>query len=240
MDAPSDPSRVAVRMSWADLLFLHWSVPAEVVRARIPEGLELDTFDGRAWIALVPFRMTDCVFKGFGWVPTLRDFYECNVRTYVRHRDAAGVWFFSLDAQSLLPVLGGRWMWNLNYVYSRFEVSSEGRRFDYALRRRPGPWGGGASRVVWTEGDELPSAGVGSLEHFLTERYWLFTRKSGRLYRGRIHHEMWPLRGAVVESIDDSLLASAGFAGVSSRAPESVLASRRLDVIGEPLEVVGD
>ena len=222
-------------MSWTDLLFLHWSLDADAVRAHIPAGLELDTFDGKAWIALVPFRMTDCVFKGFGWVPTLRNFYECNVRTYVRHNDTPGVWFFSLDAQHLLPVVGGRAMWKLNYVYSRFDVDAEERRFDYALRRRKGPWTPGATRIAWTEGDPRPTATPGTLEHFLTERYWLFTQKRGRTFGGRIHHDPWPLRDATLHTLDDALIEAEGFPGIASRPPDSILASRRIDVIGEPL-----
>ncbi|MEM1422866.1 MAG: DUF2071 domain-containing protein [Planctomycetota bacterium] len=234
----SNNTPTAVRMAWADLLFLHWSVEADALRPHIPEGLELDTFDNRAWIALVPFRMTDCVFKGFSWVPTLRDFYECNVRTYVRHNQTPGVWFFSLDAQHLLPVIGGRAVWKLNYVYSRFDVSESERRFDYALRRRTGPWAPASSRIAWTEGDQLPETHPGSLEHFLTERYWLFTRKRGRVFGGRIRHDPWPLRDATLHSLDDGLVEAEGFPGIASRPPESVLASRRIEVAGEPLRAM--
>ncbi|GAB4548733.1 MAG: DUF2071 domain-containing protein [Phycisphaerales bacterium] len=237
-NAATDARNAAVRMAWTDLLFLHWSVPAEQMRAHIPPALELDTFDGRAWIGLVPFKMTDCRFRGFGWAPGLRDFYECNVRTYVRVGDRAGVWFFSLDAANLLPVIGGRWMWRLNYVHSRFRVEHAGDRHEYALTRRRGPWAKGSTHIVWRTGDARPLAQPGTLEHFLTERYWLFTLKRGRVFAGRIHHEPWPLRDATLESIDDGLLACAGFEGVSTRPPESVLASQRIDVIGQPLTPV--
>ncbi len=228
---------VAVRMSWTELLFLHWALDPDLVRPLIPEGLELDTFDGRAWVALVPFTMTDCDFAGLGWAPGLTDFHECNVRTYVRVNGTPGVWFFSLDAQHLLPVLGGRWVWRLNYVYSGFDVSQRGTAHDYALRRRPGPWPKARTRVLWSTGEPLPTAQPGSLEHFLTERYWLFTKKRGRVFAGRIHHDPWPLTQATLVSLEDSLLDAAGFSGIAAGPPASVLATHRIDVIGEPLRL---
>lgn len=236
-DAPALPARVAVRMSWTSLLFAHWRVPAEGVRARLPEGLVVDTFDGSAWIGLVPFRMTDCRFAGFGWVPGLSNFYECNVRTYVRAGERRGVWFYSLDAEHLPAVLGGRWMWNLNYVYSGFRVRETQDAVSYRLRRRPGPWAKAKTRIDWCIGDRRPTHEPGSLEHFLTERYSLFTQRRGGLFVGRIHHPPWPLREAEVHELDDGLLAAAGFGDVTG-PPESVLAADRIDVIGEPLTPV--
>ncbi|MEN0019612.1 MAG: DUF2071 domain-containing protein [Planctomycetota bacterium] len=231
----SSSQQPAVRMSWIDLLFLHWPVDADRVRAILPAALEVDTFDGNAWIGLVPFTMTDCRFRGFGWVPGLANFYECNVRTYVRHGPHRGVWFFSLDAEHLLPVVGGRWIWNLNYVYSKFRVVQDGPRFDYRAKRKRGPWPSGEMHLAWTVGDERPLAQPDSLEHFLTERYLLFTQRSGLLYAGRIEHEPWPLRDAEVTRIDDSLVAAAGFEGLVNSEPIA-LASNRVDVLGYPLQ----
>lgn len=213
----------AVRMTWRNLLFLHWRVPASAIRPLVPEELEIDTFDGSAWVALVPFEMTETSFKGVPPLPGLSRFFECNVRTYVRHRDTSGVWFFSLDAERLLPVLGGRWLWSLNYVHSRFSVT-EGERTDYALTRRPSRrWPEGSTRIVWTRGDALPTSAPGSLEHFLTERYYLYTKRRGRIMSGRIDHESWPLRKATLNELDDSLVAAAG-----------------IEVEGEPLVMMSD
>lgn len=227
--------RIAVRMSWTDLLFLHWPVDAERLAPHLPEGLEIDTFHGFAWIGLVPFRMTDCAFLGFGWAPGLSNFYECNVRTYVRAEGLSGVWFFSLDAQNLLPVLGGRLKWKLNYVYSRFEVSHDDGKHDYRLARMRGPWPAGSTSIAWRTGDAIPTAVPGTLEHFLTERYWLFTRTKRGIFAGRIHHDPWPLRTATLERLEDSLVDAAGFPGLTGGSPASVLASTRIDVEGEPL-----
>ncbi len=227
----------AVRMSWTDLLFLHWRVPADGVQRLLPDGVEVDRFDGETWIGLVPFTMTDCVFRGFRFVPGLRRFHECNVRVYVRVGGRPGVWFLSLDAQHLLPVLGGRYRWNLNYVYSRFDVSHADDVHRYALRRRPGPWPAGRTSIRWRTGARRPVSQAGSLEHFLTERYWLFTRRGGRLFAGRIYHDPWPLCDAEVDAVDDGLLGAAGFAGVSEEAPIA-MASHRIDVVGDGLVAV--
>lgn len=148
-------------MTWLNLLFLHWRFNPNAIRPLIPQQLELDTFDGSAWVGLIPFKMHNCEFAGFKWLPTLRNFYECNVRTYVRCNGQPGVWFFSLDAQSLTPVLGGRHLWKLNYIHSKFNVkhtahnnnstnnntnhnqtnhNDQPTTHDYQLTRRKGPW----------------------------------------------------------------------------------------------------
>lgn len=231
------PEVPAVRMNWVDLLFLHWRVDQALMRALVPEPLELDLFDGSAWIGLVPFRMEQSKFRGFPPLPGLANFYECNVRTYVRCRGKVGVWFFSLDAQTLLPVLGGRWLWNLNYVYSRFRVSGAGGAFDYRLARRPGPWPDGRTHVSWRVGEPLPTARPGSLEHFLTERYWLFTRRrSGgrsKILAGEVRHTPWALRRAELVHLNDTLITAAG---VEVSGPPMLLASDRLEVQGFPLQ----
>lgn len=199
-------------MTWADLLFLHWPVEPAAIRKLVPAPLDIDLFDNQAWVALVPFRMRNARFRGWPSLPGLSDFYECNVRTYVRYRGLSGVWFFSLDAERLLPVLGGRWLWSLNYVAAGFDVRHDpaAARFDYSLSRRPGPWQAGHTRIVWTCHEPLPAAATGSIERFLTERYWLFTQRRGRILAGQVHHPTWPLRRATVESLDDSLVTAAG------------------------------
>lgn len=241
MRTPDDTHRStpapAVRMSWVDLLFLHWPVPVDAVRRTLPPGLEPDTFDGHAWVGLVPFTMTGCHFAGFGWVPRLRHFHECNVRTYARCGDTAGVWFLSLDAANLFPVLGGRLMWDLPYVYSRFDVGQHDGEHRYALRRRPGPWAGASTRLTWRSGDPLPASTPGSLAHFLTERYRLFAHRRGRLWVGRIHHDPWPLREAEASVGADSLVRAAGFGDVAA-GPAIAMAADRVDVVAEPMERV--
>ncbi len=202
-----------VHMRWDDLLFLHWPVEIAAMRALVPPELEIDTFDGFAWVALVPFRMIDARFRGFPSMPGLSNFYECNVRTYVRALNGdgqmvPGVWFFSLDAEHLLPVLGGNWMWSLNYIHSRFEVQRKRSVIDYQLQRRRSA--SERTHIRWERGEALPASEPGSIEHFLTERYWLFTKRWGVIKGGRVVHKPWPLRRARVEHLDDTLVASAG------------------------------
>ncbi len=258
----------AVRMHWDSLLFLHWRTDAARLRALIPTNLDIDTFDGSAWIGLVPFKMANCRFRGVPPLASTTNFYECNVRTYVRHRTPSGqvvrgVWFFSLDAQTLLPVLGGRWLWSLNYVRSDFAVTQQGSVTDYRLERRRGPWPAAKSHIRWRTGELLaetppttapttapstvstgehsrantptftPSLTSSStLAHFLTERYWLFTRRFGRVLGGRVAHVPWPLRAAELLHLDDTLLLAAG---VQAHGTPVAFASDHLEVEGYPL-----
>jgi uncharacterized protein len=78
------------RMRWLDLLFAHWPVASDELAARLPAGLELDTFEGRAWLGIVPFTMADVAPRGVPAVPRFSTFPEINVRTYVRHGGEPG------------------------------------------------------------------------------------------------------------------------------------------------------
>lgn len=224
-------------MRWDNLLFLHWPVDPSIIRPLIPAELELDLFDDRCWIALVPFRMEATRFRGFPPMPGLSSFYECNVRTYVRARGAsgaehAGVWFFTLDAERLIPVLGGNWLWSLNYIHSRFAVSHPAPgTTNYTLTRCRNA--AEHSHIVWRRGEPIPRAVPGSIEHFLTERYWLFTKRRGVIMGGRVAHEPWSLRAAAVTRLEDTLIQSAGIrTPVGSGAPPLAWHSDTIDVRG--------
>ena len=125
-----------MRMRWLDLLFAHYPVDAEVIRAQLPAGLELDMFDGEAWLGIVPFRMEDVGLRGLPAPPLAGAFPELNVRTYVTHHERSGVWFLSLDAANRLAVEAARTAFHLPYVHAVMAVSSEGETIDYRSTRR--------------------------------------------------------------------------------------------------------
>ncbi|MGF1451617.1 MAG: YqjF family protein [Opitutales bacterium] len=218
----------ALRMRWLDLLFLHWRLEPEALEARLPEGLVLDTFDGSAWIGLVPFDMRIAP-RALPYLPWLGAFPEINVRTYVRREDAHGVWFFSLDVSHALPVWVARTLFHLPYFKAkvgcqRLADGTIDYRLDHPERQ--------AHVRYRPSGIHIP-APVGSLEHFLTERYFLYSADArGRLFRGRIAHQAWPLEA--VEVALDANTATPPFG--AEGPPASALFSRALDVKAWPLQ----
>lgn len=212
------PNRWAVmRQDWHRLLFLHWAIPPERLRPMLPPGLELDLYEGRAYVGLTPFTMTNVRPVGLPPIPFVSSFHETNLRTYVHAggRDP-GVWFFSLDASSALAVLGARALLGLPYHRARIDMEIAGDAaapaVDYRLRRSwPGPELATCS-VRYAPLGPVTVARTGSLEDFLVERYVLYSVARGRLYRGRIHHAPWPLRDADVGGLEETLLAAAGIA----------------------------
>lgn len=211
--ATSTAGRAVMRQRWSEVLFLHWALPPSALRGLVPPGLDLDTFEGRAYVGLVPFTMTGVRPV---WAPPFRpisDFHETNVRTYVRlgGRDP-GVWFFSLDAASRVAVMLGRTLWKLPYHFARMSLARDGARIRYASERSwPGPVPA-ACRIDCAVGGAPAPAEPGTLEHFLVERYVLYARSRTRLYQGRVHHEPYPLQPAFVQSLEEGLLAAAGIA----------------------------
>ncbi len=193
-------------MTWHELLFMHWPVDAGALREFIPPSLEIDLFDGAAWLGIVPFRMTGVRHRWLPALPGLSAFPELNVRTYVRARDGrAGVWFFSLDAPHRLAVRVARATFNLPYMDAAMSSRREGQWTVYECRRT-GPKSALAfGRARTTEarfngsyrgvGPALRSA-AGSIESFLTDRYCLYSWGRGTLRRGEIDHGPWPLQAA--------------------------------------------
>jgi uncharacterized protein YqjF (DUF2071 family) len=210
--------RAVMRQKWRDLLFVHWPIEPQALRPLVPPQLELDLFDGTAYVGLVPFTMTGVRPVGLPAVAGISSFHETNVRTYVRLADCdPGVWFFNLEAASAIAVRLARWLFYLPYHYARMflehEVTAqpdEPASILYAgTRHWPGPLPASYAVRARPEGRIQP-AEPGSLEHFLVERYILFANRKSRLYQGRVHHTPYPLQSAKVLSLDETLLAAAG------------------------------
>ena len=198
---PTRPWRL--RQRWNDLLFAHWAVPASMIAPHLPNGLEVDTYDGRAWIGVIPFWMDQVLTRSIGnhtfGVPTTHTFPELNLRTYVRSSLSGrpGVFFFSLDCASPLAVLGARTLFHLPYYPARMSRITTRNEVRYESQRQLSPARYEATYAP--AGPQLPPSQPGTLPHFLTERYCLFTPSFGRLLVGDIHHHPWPLQPAAAD-----------------------------------------
>jgi uncharacterized protein len=187
----------ALAMHWHDLLFMHWPIDSAAIRQRIPAALAIDTFDGTAWIGVVPFRMRGVRPRPVPALPGLSAFPELNVRTYVSAGGKPGVWFFSLDAGNGLAVEAARDVFHLNYYNARMTCRQDGERVFYSSLRTHH----GAPPAAF-QGQYRPTGPVyrstpGTLEHWLTERYCLYAaNRRGAVWRDDIHHGPWPLQSA--------------------------------------------
>ncbi|MFK7817702.1 MAG: YqjF family protein [Planctomycetaceae bacterium] len=194
----------AMAQTWSNLLFAHWRVPFEKLRDQIPAGLEIDTFDGDAWIGVVPFELR--VRPRFcPVVPKVSAFPELNVRTYVKRDGKPGVWFFSLDATSLIAVRAARWGFNLPYFDARMSCIEENGTFDFQSERSPADVPT-IFRGKYRPISEAWKSDVGSLDEWLTERYCLYAANGrGDISRTDVHHEKWPLQTAECEIETNSM-----------------------------------
>lgn len=215
---PRPDGPVVMRPSWKHLLFLHWEVDPAQVQRLLPEGLEVDCFEGKAYVGLVPFVM-DNVRPHF--IPNLgrfghwyQNFAELNVRTYVTHRGVPGVWFFSLDAASTPAVLTARTWFNLPYFRARmrFWRGRDGAFRYWSKRLWPCPTPATCSVCYRVEGKAAP-AEPGSLEQFLVERYMLYSQRGNKLFRGQVHHDPYQVQSARLEHWRQSCVQAAGLPG---------------------------
>ena len=213
------------RQSWLDLLFLHWPVPASTLRGLVSEKLELDEFDGTAWLGVVPFRMAGVMRRPLPDMPWVSAFPELNVRTYVSFGGRPGVWFLSLDAANRLAVWAARRFFHLPYYLAEMSLVEEESEIRYRSRRSNAEF-----RARYRPTSEPYLAEAGSLEHWLTERYCLYAEApDGGIWRNDVHHHPWPLQSAAAEIEHDTLLGSHG---ISVQGPPALLHfARRLDVV---------
>lgn len=204
---PLPRASYVISQVWKDLLFAHWRIEPQRLSRLIPEPLEVDTFDGAAWIGVVPFRMCNVRPRYAPEVGPISNFLELNVRTYVTYKGIKAVYFFSLDASNAVAVFIARNVYKLPYYLARmtFAATSDPPWITYTCDRS-----GHKSSPVLFEGKYRPcsqaeTSSPGSLAEFLTERYCLMLVSGGNVIKTDIHHAPWQLCQAEAEIKSNSM-----------------------------------
>ncbi|MEA2203829.1 MAG: uncharacterized protein QOE77_605 [Blastocatellia bacterium] len=196
-----------MHQNWGKLLFMHWRIDEQLLRPLIPDTLQIDTYDGSAWIAVTPFTMWGIRASFLPPIPGTSAFHEMNVRTYVHYDGVPGVWFFSLDATNTLAVWAARMAYHLPYFSAEMDLQQTGNAIEYSSQRIDSPAG---LQARWIIGEAMPESQPESLEFFLTERYCLYSAHEAKLYRARIFHDPWPLQTATLVSLESTMIETAG------------------------------
>jgi uncharacterized protein YqjF (DUF2071 family) len=223
-----------LRQTWSDLLFAHWPVEGGALARHLPPGLELDLFHGQAWLSMAAFDLEGLRFRAWPPIPGATHFLELNVRTYVHVGGVGGVFFFSLDAASALAVFGARASLRLAYQHAAMASRRDGATIHYESTRIAAPEV--RFRATYTPSGPVAEAPPGSLDEWLVERYCLYTRMAGRIFRLDIEHRPWPLQRASA-TLETNTMALP--VGLTLGAPEIVQFSQRLDVLAWPPHPVG-
>ncbi|WP_395730905.1 YqjF family protein [Prosthecobacter sp.] len=217
---------------WESLLFLHWRWDAAEIQRTLPPGLFVDTFQGDAWLAIVPFYMRGIRPRFCPPVRGISDFLELNVRTYVHDEQGRpGVWFYSLDCNQRLAVWTARTFFHLPYQNARMSAQMRDGCIDYRCQRGGEP---AASQFRYRIAAESQVAEPGSLAFFLAERYLLFSQTPRGLRCGQVHHTPYALADANLETWDVNPLLQAGFTD-PRRPPDHMIGSSGVDVAVYPL-----
>jgi len=202
--------RAIMHQNWGKLLFMHWRIHEKFLRPLIPDSLTIDTFDGAAWIGVIPFTMWGIRASFLPPIPGTSAFHELNVRTYVTLNGISGVWFFSLDAANRLAVWAARKFYNLPYFNAQMSLDQIDKTIHYSSTRQDTHGTPPELKTTWTIGEFLPRSSPGSLEFFLTERYCLYSKHHDELFRAPIHHHPWRLQSATLNSFNSTMIESHG------------------------------
>lgn len=216
--------------NWRDLLFLHWKFSPELIQKTLPEGLFVDTYEGNAYLGLVPFFMQNVRPRFFPSVPGISNFLEMNLRTYVYDSSGKpGVWFYSLDANQKLAVICARTFFNLPYFHAKMSANMSENTIRYKCKRLENSQNID-TEVSYSQKEKLKVFSQDSLEFFLIERYILFASdKNKNLYSGQVHHIPYPLYNPDYKIEKISALELAGFSQ-PKRPPDHAIMSPGVDV----------
>lgn len=228
------PGLPVMKQRWAGLGFFHWEGDLEMIAARLPAGLHVDTFAGKAYLGIVPFFMERIRPVWMPPLPWLSWFHELNLRTYV-HDDAgnSGVWFFSLDCNQPLAVEIARRAFHLPYEHADMSSSEEDGVIRYRSNRKDSPLP--TAEFVYPLAQNPQPAPIGSLEWFLVERYLLFSvDDKGILHTGRVHHSPYLIEPMLTGKYSTNPFALNGFPEPST-SPVSMLIATPVDVTVFPL-----
>ena len=225
-------------MDWLELSFLHWSLDPELLRKHLPAGLELDTWEGRAWLGVVPFRMENVNPTHYRLPRMMSAFPELNLRTYVVANGKPGVWFFSLEATNPLAVRTARAKFHLPYYDARIRHSMDKGVVSFRCRRVHRGAPALEFDADFNGAGETFTAQPGSLEYWLCERYCLYSAdNNGRISRGDVHHRPWPLQQGSVAIEENTVFEQLGLD--LPEQPEDVLYSAGVQCLGWRPEELG-
>lgn len=223
-----------MRQRWSHLLFLHWEIEPEMVQQQLPAGLTVDTFEGAAYLGVVPFFMERIRPVYCPPVPGVSWFQELNFRTYVYDENGKpGVWFFSLDCNQWLAVKMARKFFNLPYQHARMCSHLESGLIHYESKRNGDHVGQSFCYPASLTSTKL--ADPETLEFFLLERYCLFSADQyGRLYSGQVHHPPYQFQGVDAAKYSTRLFALEGFPEPMT-SPVSAIIAEPVSVFIHPL-----
>lgn len=215
-DPPTWDSRTVLHQEWQELAYFHWPYDPDDVQALLPPAVTVDTFDGAAWIGLIPFEMRNVRVGPTPSIPWLGSFIEVNVRTYVTDpHGRRAVWFFSLDVPRSAIVAVARSVFALPYCWAHANHEANDSQHRYRIDRRWPVSRAAMAEMDFTVGDRLDLDEVTPLDHFLTARWALITQWRGRLLYGRVHHPRWPLHRVDNVVVRQNVIEAAGLVAPS-------------------------
>lgn len=200
-------------MTWRDGLFVHWPVEPDELRPHVPGQLRLETRDGRAWLSVVPFVLTNVGLRGTPSIARLA-FAELTVRTYVRYRGDPGLFFFSIDVGSSLVAAAVGRTTRLPVHHARMRVgATEENHVAFKSEREEAETASDTPArfaAAYQPNGEPFTADPNTLAYWLTARRRFYAATATGILTGEIAHDPWPLQPATVTIHENTMLEAEG------------------------------
>jgi uncharacterized protein len=218
---------------WRNLVMMNFVVPEQVLKPYLPNGVELDAFEGKCYVSFVAFHFLNTKVKGIG-IPFHTDFEEINLRFYVRYPSAEGIKRGVVFISELVPKPMIAWIAKLiyqeKYSYSKIKSKIEQTKQRYLTFE----WGNDLQHELKVETAlQVQSILKGSKEEFIFEHYWGYTSLSSfKTGEYRVEHPRWniyPVRNFSYK-IDFEKLYGNDFSFLNEMQPDSLFVAEGSEV----------
>lgn len=183
---------------WSDLVFINYKIAPEQIQKRLPSGYEVDTFNGDAFLSIVPFKMSKVRFPFTPQIP-FSQLWELNIRTYVKVKGIPGIYFFTLDTNHWPAMFVAKNFFALPYRYTKLKGESKETQFSFS------------SKNLDIDISLQSTIVKDEYKNWISERYSLFTQKNIHTLQGIAMHDPWQLKAITIKKLEQTFLQEFGF-----------------------------
>ena len=184
-----------IEQVWRHVFFIHYKVDPKLIEKEVP--FNLDLHEGSAVISIVPFYMEGIRFPLLPSFPKISSLWEINLRTYVEVDGIKGIYFFTLDTDSIIAEIVAKKFFNLPYRLSKIKAFIKEGSYHFFHQR-------GINRFELKADILLDEIKMSEFDLWCSERYCLFTLRKKQIYQGIVRHSPWKMQSVKINILKNN------------------------------------